>query len=454
MQSLGAALVVSSSRSADAARTSALAPDLVVIVIDDMRWDVMGCAGHPVVRTPNLDRIAARGVRFENAFVTTSLCSPSRASILTGMYANKHGVIATGLTDPDASLPTFPQLLQTAGYRTAMIGKWHMHRDPNPRPGFDDWLSFMGQGRYIDPVLNRNGTTYQAAGYMTDLLTDAAVDFLRRPRGGPFCLYLAHKAVHGDFVPAPRHANLYADANLPDPVFDTLEGKPRWFRESGPRSRSKNLRWQTPEQEAEHWRSQSLAYYRTLAAVDESVGQVLDTLDEIGRTNQTLVLLTSDNGLMLGEHGRGAKRTAYEESIRVPLLAAGVGVRDGGRAVSELVLNIDLAPTFLELAGIPTPPGMQGRSLAPLLADETPAWRQSFLYEYFREKTKPSTPTIRGVRTQDWKYTRVPGTDDIDELYHLAVDPHELHNLIADPGSQKKLVELQTELARLRRQFG
>ena len=191
----------------------------------------------------------------------------------------------------------------------------------------------------------------------------------------------------------------------------------------------------------------------SFAAVDQSVGRVLDTLEVIGATDETFVVLTSDNGLLLGEHGRGDKRIAYEESIRIPLLASGARVRDAGRVASELVLNIDLAPTLLQLAGVPIPLTMQGRSLVPILADEPSTWRESFLYEYFQEPGKPAIPRIRGVRTQNWKYTQFPDRQDIEELYHLATDPHELENLAADPEAQAKLIELRVELERLSQEF-
>lgn len=449
MQSIGATLLATASGRPAVAKGMSPPPNIVVFVVDDMRWDVLGCAGHPVVRTPNIDRIAAHGVRFENAFVTTSLCSPSRASILTGSYAHRHGVIANATNDPGPAHPIFPLLLQSAGYRTGMIGKWHMRRDSNPRPGFDEWLSFRGQGTYLNPLFNRNGTEYRASGYMTDLLSDEAVRFLSRPHGGPFCLYIGHKAVHAVFEPAPRHRELYADATLPTPPLDEFEGKPRWLQEVGPRTLVQDQPIQTAADERKHWQEQSLAYYRTLAAVDDGVGRVLDALDDIGATAHTLVVFTSDNGLVLGEHRRGGKRTIYEESMRVPLLASGAGVRDGGRVVSDLVLNIDLAPTFLDLAGVPVPESMQGRSLAPLLANKPTKWRQSFLYEYFQEAGRPVIPTTLAVRTKNWKYARFPEIEDIEELYNVETDPHEIHNLVTEPAAQEKLAELRKELARL-----
>jgi len=364
----------------------------------------------------------------------------------------KSAAAANGVTDLDPELPMFPRLLQAIGYRTALVGKWHMRRDSRPRPGFDHWLSFRGQGDYIDPIFNRNGTEYQARGYITDLLTDEAVEFLRLSRGRPFCLYLAHKAVHAKIVPAERHANLYAGAKLPDPAADTLAGKPRWLRQSGARHVLKPPS-RSDEEWREYWRQQALGYYRALAAVDEGVGRVLDAIDEIGATNQTMVVLTSDNGLLLGEHGRGAKRVAYEESIRVPLLVSGPGVRNRGRVISDLVLNVDLAPTLLELGGAAIQSSMHGRSLAPLLAGEDVPWRSSFLYEYYVEHGKPAIPTMLGVRTRDWKYTQYPNILDFEELYHLAEDPHELNNLADDPSARGKLGELRAERERLTREI-
>jgi len=448
-----------------AATRPARQPNIVFILVDDMRWDAMSCLGHPFVRTPNIDRLASQGARFANAFVTTSLCSPSRASFLTGTYAHTHGVRINAAIDPDPTLPTFPQLLRRAGYETAFVGKWHMQPKPDPRPGFDYWLSFTGQGKYVDPELNENGRNFQAKGYMTDLLTEYAMRWLRRPRRKPFCLYLSHKAVHGPFTPAPRHKKLYADAKLPEPASfrDTLADKPAWMRaaivrgqrrEEIRRNKDKPVPPAVPPTPWKPHHGPWLDYFRTLAAVDESVGRILQTLDELGLGDETIVIFTSDNGYFHGEHRRGDKRLAYEESIRIPLLVRYPPQVRAGLVPEPMVLNIDIAPTLLDFAAVPIPPVMQGASFRPLLRGEPVPWRTSFLYEYFQEAWLPGIPTMLAVRTERWKFVTYPDIDDLDELYDLANDPHELRNLAQDPKHAATLAAMRKELARLLRATG
>ncbi|HOJ75226.1 MAG TPA: sulfatase [Phycisphaerae bacterium] len=439
-------------------------PNFVFILVDDLRYDALSCTGSRIVKTPQIDRIASAGVRFTNAFATTSLCSPSRASFLTGMYAHAHGVRDND-TELDPKWPTFPRVLREHGYATAYIGKWHMGMDDQPRPGFDYWLSFKGQGEYYDPQLNENGRRFQARGYTTDILTQYAVDYITQDRDRPFCLYLSHKAVHADFIPAKRHENLLADFDFPEPANyrDDYAGKPEWQRVV--RIRGGRLRRPAPPTipktlEVKPWTDEQsrlkrrLDYYRTLASVDESVGRVLGALKETGRLANTVVVFAGDNGFFQGEHnGLTDKRWAYEESIRIPLLAAGPGI-PRGRQIDAMVLNLDLAPTFLDLAGAPIPPSVQGRSLRPLLESREVAWRTSFLYEYFREDWLPGVPDILGVRTQEWKYVTYPGLEDTAELYDLRTDALELRNLADDPAARDQLARMQAELDRLCRETG
>jgi len=463
LSSVFAGIGVSTVSSPVLARNKPQPPNIVFILIDDMRWDTMSCARHPFVKTPNIDRIAASGVRFSNAFVTTSLCSPARASFLTGVYAHTHGVRTNERIDPDPSLPTFPQLLQKAGYETAFVGKWHMKATAQPRPGFDYWLSFVGQGKYIDPPLNENGRDFKAKGYMTDLLTGYAVNFLKRSGNKPFCLYLSHKAVHGPFTPADRHKNLYADLDLPEPVShrDTLADKPKWMRtvfvrgqRQGQIDKSKPVPDALPPAKWQPRPTQWLNWFRALAAVDESVGQVLDTLRQIGAADNTWVIFASDNGYFLGEHRRGDKRLAFEESIRIPLLVCGPGIARTQSVLDQMALNIDVAPTLLELAGIDVPKHVQGRSLVPLLAGQSPEWRDCFLYTYFQERWLPGIPTMVGVRTNDWKYVRYPLIDDLDELYDLENDPHEMKNLSRDPSAARQRAAMRNKLDQLIQETG
>lgn len=435
-------------------------PNIVFILIDDLCWNGLSCMGHPFLQTPNIDRIANEGVKFENAFVTISLCSPSRACFLTGTYAHIHNVRTNEATDYDPSLRSFPQILQGQGYETAYIGKWHMEPRADPRPGFDYWLSFRGQGQHIDPELNENGTGFKAEGYMTDILTDYATRWLDRERGSPFCLYLSHKAIHGPFIPADRHKDAFAGAESAEPVSfkDTFKGKPEWIRAGLVRGirREPWLANQDkpipPELEPGTWDPRNenrLNYYRMMLSVDESVGQVLSTLEKLGVLDDTVVMFTSDNGYFQGEHRRGDKRLMYEESIRIPLLVRFPGVAEVGATPDEMVLNIDVAPTLLDLAGISPPDVMQGMSFRPLLEGQRVDWRDSWLYEYFQEGWLPGIPTMFGVRTERWKYITCPEIEDIDELYDLRRDPHEMTNLAQDPEHAEQLAEMREELQRL-----
>jgi N-acetylglucosamine-6-sulfatase len=457
----GAAMGLGLSRMASAAGRGRR-PNVLFILTDDHRWDAMSCMGHPFVKTPNMDRLAKEGARFANGFVTISLCAPSRACFLTGLYAHSHGVRTNEGQEFDHSLPTFPLLLRKAGYDTAFIGKWHMAPTAEPRPGFDYWLSFVGQGEYVDPRLNENGNNFTATGYMTDLLTDYAVKWLERPRGKPFCLYLAHKAVHGPFTPADRHKGVYAQEKMAKPPSfdDTFEGKPEWLRaaivrggrrEEWLKNKDKPVPPSLPPTEWDPSARARLDYYESLLAVDEGVGRVFQTLERLGAMDDTVIVFCGDNGFFMGEHQRGDKRLMYEESIRIPFLLRYPPLARAGTVVDEMVLNIDVAPTLLDLAGADVPAHMQGRSVRPLLDGTRGAWRSSWLYEYYEEAWLPSIPTMQGVRTKSWNYTTYPEIDDLDELYDLRDDPHEMRNLAQDPAHEDKLRGMKQELQRLQR---
>ncbi len=415
-------------------------PNIVFILTDDQRYDAMGCAGHPWLRTPNMDRLARKGVLFKNAFVTTSLCSPSRGSFLTGCYAHTHEVFTNAGKDPNPSFPTFPQLLQKAGYETAFIGKWHMAARNSPRPGFDHWVSFTGQGNYNKNKLNVDGKAVSSEKYITDELTDHAVGFLKERHGRPFMLYLNHKAVHGPFTPARRHASLYSNVEIKSQhnPNDNLQTKPPWGRKMD-----------------KNWKSQILDYFRSLAAVDESVGRVLATLEEIKALDNTVVIFAGDNGYFHGEHGgMWDKRAAYEPSIRIPLIMRYPRLVKPNATCEEMVLNIDLAPTILDMAGVPIPVTMQGRSWLGVLKGQP--GRESFLYEYFREADRKfNRPTIVAIRTKHWKYVTYPHNESLtSELYDLKADPEELNNLIADPKYADTLQQMRNELEKLKRETG
>jgi N-acetylglucosamine-6-sulfatase len=440
-------------------------PNILFILTDDQRWDAMSCMGHPFLHTPHMDRLAREGVMFENAFVTTSLCSPSRASFLTGTYAHKHGVVDNTGKEFDPAFPTFAGMLQAAGYETGFIGKWHMARHANPRPGFDYWLSFVGQGTYENPELNENGKEVRAEGYITDLLTDYAPNWLKRERDKPFCLILSHKAVHGPFTPAPRHRDAFAEVSMAEPESfrDTFEGKPQWQRRItlyGSRkaewlaSEGKPVPDRLPPADWDGRDPARLNYYRTLLAVDEGLGRVFETLDAAGQMDSTLIVFASDNGYFHGEHRRGDKRLMYEESIRIPLLMRYPRIIAPRTRVSEMCLNIDLAPTLLDLAGVTAPASMQGCSVMPLLKGDHPTWRDSLLYEYFREDWLPGIPLMLGVRTDRWKYVSYPDIEDLEELYDLREDPHEMDNLASDAAHAATLDELRGRLRSLNKDTG
>jgi N-acetylglucosamine-6-sulfatase len=443
-------------------------PNIVLILVDDLRWDELSVAGHPFIKTPNIDRIGKEGAMFRNAFMTTPLCSPSRASFLTGQYAHTHGI--TDNVDRSAAshrLVTFPSLLHQSGYETAFIGKWHMGNDDSPRPGFDRWVSFKGQGTYLDPGINEDGKAVKPSGYITDILSGYAVEFIKRQHSKPFLVYLAHKAVHPEatqnndgsvdlteperHIPAERHKNLYAGKPIPrrPNARRAPEGKPALQRRIG------NL---PPLGANTATRDEViLGRQRSLMAIEDGVGEIFKALRETGQLDNTVIVFTSDNGYFYGEHGLSfERRLAYEESIRMPLLVRYPKLIKPGTARDEFALNIDLAPTLLELAGAPAPAAMQGRSLAPLLKGQKTVWRDSFLIEYYSDKVFPRVLKMgyQAARNGRWKYIRYLELEGMDELYDLKADPYEMKNLINQPDAAKAREEMKTELDRLLKETG
>lgn len=441
------------------ARSNGAEPrNVVLILTDDQRHDSLGFLGHPLARTPHLDAMARQGAHLAEAFVTTSLCCPSRASMLTGLYAHAHGVLDNS-AELDPHFPTFAQILQGEGIDTAYFGKWHMGaRNPHPRPGWSRWVGFRGQGRYhypgegepLDRGFSFDGELREVKGYVTDLLTDLAVDYLKSRDGSkPFVMVLAHKGVHNPFVPAPRHKELFAEsAAIPEVLPDDdagYAGRPRWLRA---------LRRET-EFGADHpyqwqdFRSWYLDYHRTLCAVDDSVGRVLAALEERGLSERTVVLFASDNGFLFGEQGVVDKRNFYEASIRIPMLCRAPGLAAPASRIDDFVLGLDIAPTVLELCGFHAPSHWHGRSFVPLLRGERPEdWRSEFLYEYFYERAFPHTPTLFGLRAKRTKLALYHGLSETEELYDLEADPHERVNLIADPAWADRRKAMKGRLAR------
>jgi N-acetylglucosamine-6-sulfatase len=447
-------------------------PNVLVILCDDLRWDALGYAGSPHVKTPQIDRLAAEGVTFANAFCTTSLCSPSRASILSGLYAHAHGVV-NNFTEYPTTLPSFPRALQAAGYQTAYIGKYHMgEENDEKRPGFDYFVTHKGQGKYFDTEFNVDGRRRVLPGYYTHVVTDLAVDWLKRPRapGTPWLLMLGHKAPHSFYIPEEKYAHSFdgVEVRYPDSAFH-LEDKPDWIKQRlstwhgiyGPLFEwRKDFPDDRPEA-VKDFAAMTHAYWGTILSVDDSVGRLRATLEGLGQLDRTLILFLGDNGLLNGEHGMVDKRTMHEPSIRIPLVARYPGLTpvDRPRRVDEMVLTVDVAPSILDVCGVPGLPAIHGRSWKPLVTTGDPSWRHAYFYEYNYEKQFPYTPNVRGVRTDRWKYVHYPHGDGgpdrhLAELYDLAQDPEERHNLAKDPAQAGRIAELRAELGRLERATG
>jgi N-acetylglucosamine-6-sulfatase len=408
--------------------------NVIFILTDDHRHDALGfLKAQPWLETPQLDRLAREGAHFKNAFVTTALCSPSRASILTGAYAHKHRIVDNNTPIPKGTV-FFPSHLQKAGYRTGFFGKWHMGAETDePKPGFDQWVSFRGQGVYLPGPngLNVNGKKVPQKGYITDELTDYALDWLRTlPKEQPYFMYLSHKAAHAEFEPAERHKGKYKDAKFVYPPTMAATGemaqhRPMWVQNQRNSWHGVEYPYHSQLDVGEYYKK----YAETLMGVDESVGRVLDGLAKRGELDSTLVIYMGDNGFAFGEHGLIDKRTAYEESMRVPLLARCPELF-GGQTVNEVVANLDIMPTVLEAAGAPAPSGLDGKSWLPLVQGAKTEWRKELLYEYYWERNFPQTPTTHALRGDRYKFIRYQGIWDVDELYDLQEDPLESRNLI------------------------
>jgi arylsulfatase A-like enzyme len=450
-------------------------PNLLVILVDDLRYDEFGAGGHPFMKTPNIDRLAHEGVMFERAFHTTPICSPNRASIMTGQYASRHGIIDNVARDAMSHrLPNYHLELQRLGYETAHIGKWHMGNDGKPRPGYDRWVSFDGHGRILDPRLNEDGNYVQRKGYITDLLNQLALEHLDRRRAKPWALFLAHKAVHpdaeqaadgtlhqsafGGYIAAERHRGLYGDGvfpkkpNMLTPA-EVVKSKPAWAEafELKESTHSRALLDAIQAGTQEEFRQRA----RMMGAVDEGVGEFLALLERKGELDDTSILFLGDNGYFFGEHALGPERRfAYEEGIRSPFLLRYPRRAKAGRRERRLAICQDIAPTFIELAGGKPGPQVQGRSLLPLLTGGRAAWRKSILIEYWAENAMPWLVgmTYKAVRTDRYKYIRWVNrgrSDELDELYDLERDPHELKNIARSRAAAGVRERLRGELRRL-----
>lgn len=464
-------------------------PNILFVMTDDQQHDQMSCAGHPILRTPNMDRLAAEGVRFLNAFCTNSLCAPGRATVLTGCLSHVHGIRgnsekADAVEELNPDLPTFPQLLQQNGYRTGLMGKWHIRQNPR---GFDDWKILPGQGVYEDPEFIHEGETRQERGHATDIATDFALDFLRRNAGGeqPWALVYQHKAPHRPFTPPERHADLYEDIEWPKPAtYDDDYATRRIAKEAEDMRFDVSLAGDYADEMPQglsaaarkEWIFNRFVkdHNRGTYAVDENLGRVLDYLDQTGQAEDTLVIYTTDNGFFLGEHGWYDKRFMYEPSMRIPLLMRYPRRFPAGQTPEAFAMNIDFAPTILEAAGIPVPEQMQGRSLLPVLEGETPDdWRQEAYYSYyenswaFREMAKEqmTDPSFefwtahrvgpnRGIRTDRYKLIEYYTEGPFWELFDLQEDPGELANLYEDPAYAQLAKDLEVRLRQVQASFG
>jgi len=466
-------------------------PNILFIFSDDHAYQAISAyrESRRLLETPNLDRLAREGVRFERCLVPNSICGPSRASILSGKYSHKNGFYNNTNSRFDGSQTTFPKLLQQAGYQTAMVGKWHLVSDPT---GFDFWQILPGQGVYYNPPMIRNGEAVQMDGYVTDVITDQSLDWLKsRDKSKPFLLMSQHKAPHREWAPALRHLGHDADRKYPEPptLFDDYSGRGLAERDQDmtieKTMTEKDLKLTPPPQLTPEQRQAWDAYYEPrneqfhaaklagkdlvrwkyqrymhdylgcIKAVDESVGRLLKFLDDEGLADNTVVIYSSDQGFYLGEHGWFDKRWIFEESLRTPLIVRWPGVTKADSTNKDIVSNIDFAETILEVAGLPIPAEMQGRSLVPLLKGKTPPdWRQSFYYQYYEYPVPHRVRPHYGVVTERHKLVHFYGTDaDYWELFDLKTDPQELRSVygLSEYAAEQK--RLEDELTRLRKEL-
>ena len=475
----------------DKTKSAPKKPNILFIMSDDHASHAMSCYGSRINRTPNLDRIAGEGIRFDNCFCTNGICAPSRAVILTGKHSHLNGLRDNAL-EFDGTQQTFPKLLQQSGYQTVMLGKWHLKTDPT---GFDYWNILPGQGAYYNPDLIEMGESKKITGYVTDIITDNALDFIenRRDETKPFMMMLHHKAPHRNWQPAPRHLTMYDDTQFPEPetLFDDYStrsaaaaGQEMTLRDHMQQeydlkmgaapdrlNEEQKLAWESaygPKREAferekpegadlVRWKYQRYMqdYLGCIAAVDENIGRILDYLDVSGLADNTIVLYTSDQGFYLGDHGWFDKRFMYEESLRMPLVAKYPGHIPPGVVNGDLVQNLDFAPTFLELAGAVIPGDMQGKSLTRLLQNKKALdWRQAIYYHYYEYPAVHMVKRHYGIRTERYKLLHFYHDIDAWELYDLEKDPHELKNVYGDSAYSRVVEELKAELKKLQSLYG
>jgi len=443
-------------------------PSIVVLIADDHAAESLGAAGHPWLRTPNLDRLAREGASFTNAFVSTSLCAPARASFLTGQYVRRHGVIDNG-TPLAEGAETFATLLTGAGYDSAYVGKWHIGGVRGRPVGFGHVASFAGQGRYRDCPIWIDGQLTPTSGHIDDVSTQLAIDFLQRPRDGPFLLVLGFKGAHAPREPPARFADLYRDAEIAWPA--NLRARPPYPRRQehaalaqevgvdvdgfvAPENWARGIdrvAFDVPEPQRARGRRR---YYETLTGVDDNVGRLLDALDRLSLAEDTIVVYVSDNGAHLYAHGMADKRSAYEESMRVVTLVRYPNHVQPGTTIDELVLNVDLAPTLLDFAGLPRPATMQGESWRGLLEERAVEWRDAFVYEFYQGKHFRFVPSLIAIRTREAKWIDYLGRPSWVEFFDLVGDPGETVNLADEAARRDEIAMLQRRLAQLEAELG
>ncbi len=482
-------------------------PNIIFLFSDDHAYQAISAYGSMINRTPNLDRIAREGMRFDRALVTNSICAPSRAVILSGKYSHLNGVLDNRLVF-DGSQQTFPKLLQTAGYQTAIFGKWHLKSAPT---GFNHWEVLPGQGAYYNPDmrLGPDDKRRRHTGYVTDIITDLSLEWLKTGRDPdkPFMMMSQHKAPHRNWMPGPEHLSLYDGEHIWEPptLFDDFSGRASpaagnrmeiarhmtdggdlklppppgtpsdsqsvrqygnsvgrlnaaqravWDAAYGPKNnafREANLQGK----DLVRWKYQRYIkdYLRCIASVDQNIGRILRYLDEAGLAENTIVMYSSDQGFYLGEHGWFDKRWMYKESLRTPLLARWPGVIKAQSTNMDLVSNLDFAETFLEIAGVEAPQDMQGSSLVPIFKGETPKnWRKTFYYHYYESMVAHGVPAHEGVRNARYKLIRFYESDEW-ELFDTESDPGEVNSIYGKEGHEKITAELKADLKRLRAEY-
>lgn len=490
------------------AQKEAQRPNIIFIMTDDHTTQAMSCYGGRLLQTPNMDRIASEGVRFDNCYAVNALSGPSRACILTGKFSHTNGFKDNESTF-DGSQQTFPKLLQQAGYQTAIVGKWHLISEPQ---GFDYWSILTGrleQGDYYRPDFIENGKPVTEWGYVTDIITDKAIGFIEnRDKSKPFCMMVHHKAPHRNWMPAPRHLGIFNNATFPEPsnLFDDYEGRTKAAKEQDMTiehtlledwdlklitreemlADSNNFLYQAykrmPAEVQDKWdamyakrieeyrrndmKGKALVswkyqqymrdYLATVLAVDENIGRLLNYLEEIGQLDNTLIVYTSDQGFFLGEHGWFDKRFMYEEAQRMPLVMRYPKVIKARSVADAMCMNVDFASTFLDFAGVEIPGDIQGTSLKPILENEgkTPEkWRDAVYYHYYEYPAVHSVKRHYGIRTRDYKLIHFYNDIDEWEMYDLKADPKEMNSVYGKPGYAKKQEELMTLLHKTQEQY-